>query len=58
MSNTYRHRGQKHRHNGRDLWSRRIGGHRAYNSYNKFLTRRTERAAKKRIIALEIELSQ
>ena len=43
MSRTRHHCEQKNRHNGEDLWSRRLGRMLAYCTYNKLLTRRTER---------------
>ena len=57
MSRTYHHRGQKNRHRGRDLWSRRAGmGYCAYDTYNKFLTRRIERASVKELLIKEINI--
>lgn len=56
MSRTKHHRGQKQRHCGHDLWSKRGGmAGAAYSAYNKFLTRRKERAAEKSEIAREME---
>lgn len=44
MSRTYHHAGQKHHHNGRDLWSKRpLSGHGAFTSENKKLSRKIER---------------
>jgi hypothetical protein len=48
MSRTKHHRTQKYQHCGEDLWSRRAGmGYCSYTTYNKWLTRRKERAAVK-----------
>jgi len=47
MSRTNHHRGQKHQHCGDDLWSRRPCAGRLYSAYNKWLTRKKERAAKR-----------
>ena len=55
MSRTYHHKEQKKRHNGHDLWSRRIGGCLAYCSYNKLLTRRKERKDVRKLIRKELE---
>ena len=46
MSRTKHHRGQKNQHLGEDLWSRRPCAGKSYNTYNKWLTRKKERAAK------------
>ena len=46
MSRTSHHRGQKNQHAGQDLWSRRPCAGACYTAYNKWLTRRKERAAK------------
>ena len=55
MSRTKHHRCQKTRHNGHDLWSRRIGGNLSYCAYNKWLTRRKERHDSKKELRKEIE---
>ena len=46
MSRTSHHRDQKNQHVGQDLWSRRPCAGACYTAYNKWLTRRKERAAK------------
>jgi len=52
MSRTKHHKEQKNQHIGEDLWSRRAGmGHAAYNAFNKWLTRRIERAMGKQELA-------
>jgi len=45
MSRTSHHRDQKNQHAGQDLWSRRPCAGACYTAYNKWLTRRKERAA-------------
>ena len=55
MSRTRHHKEQKKRHNGHDLWSRRLGGMLAYCSYNKHLTRRKERHEERKIIEEELD---
>lgn len=55
MSRTKHHRSQKQQHCGEDLWSRRAGmGRCSYTTFNKRLTNRVERAAKRRDIAKEV----
>ena len=54
MSRTRHHKEQKNRHNGHDLWSRRMGGMLSYCSYNKLLTRRKERHDEQQIIKEEL----
>jgi hypothetical protein len=46
MSRASHHRDQKNQHRGQDLWSRRPCAGACYTAYNKWLTRRKERAAK------------
>lgn len=53
MSRTRHHKDQKNQHLGQDLWSRRPCAGRCYNAYNKWLTRKKERAAKKAEIERE-----
>lgn len=57
MSRTKHHRHQRRTHCGTDLWSRRgdMGSGSPYNWFSKFLTRRKERAAKKRDINKEMK---
>lgn len=43
MSRTKHHRGQKNRHNGSDLWSKRPMSGEAITAKNKKLSRRKER---------------
>jgi len=50
MSRTRHHRRQRTQHMGEDLWSRRPCAGKSYNTYNKRLTCRKERAAKMRDI--------
>lgn len=55
MSRTHHHKAQKKQHLGHDLWSRRPCAGSCYNAYNKWLTRRKERAAERQILARELE---
>ena len=54
MSRTKHHRDQKNQHLGQDLWSRRPCAGACYNAYNKWLTRKKERAAEHEIIEKEL----
>jgi len=58
MSRTRHHREQRKQHMGDDLWSRRPCAGKSYNTYNKRLTRRKERAAKMRDIRQESRESE
>jgi hypothetical protein len=53
MSRTNHHQAQKNQHCGQDLWSRRPCAGAAYTAYNKWLTRRKERAAERAKIKQE-----
>ena len=56
MIRTYHHRFQKIRHLGEDLWSKRAKmGYCSYTTYNKFLTRRRERAQMKEELHNEVK---
>ena len=46
MANTYHHRGQKHRHCGRDLWSKRPLSGCPFEASFKAMSRRIERNGK------------
>lgn len=51
MSRTKHHRGQKRRHCGEDLWSKRAGmGYRAKTTINKRITIRKERMEEKELL--------
>ena len=56
MSRTAHHKQQKHRHCGRDLWSRRAGmGYYSYCTENKKLTIRREREENRVLVREEIK---
>ena len=50
MSRTKHHRNQRDQHKGDDLWSRRPCAGACYSTYNKWLTRRKERAQERKFI--------
>jgi hypothetical protein len=58
MSRTSHHRDQKNQHRGHDLWSRRPCAGASYTAYNKWLTRRKERAAENAKIQQELRESE
>lgn len=58
MSRTKHHRGQKGRNCGRDLWSRRPFSGNPFNAWSKKMSRRLERARKRRDIEKELEMEE
>jgi hypothetical protein len=56
MSNTYHHRGQKHRHCGRDLWSKRPLSGCPFEASFKAMSRRIERNGKDAQGVIKLEM--